>query len=575
MAGIPAPRPAAATRDPAGKASEGGSQVSKLTSRLAGSFLAVVVAVGLFGPGTPARAADAIRVTVCITGSGGGHLTPGTTRYQVSGGGIAYFATTLDSNNCRYQDFPAGTGNVTISTTFNNTGASLTQNVSVDPSFDFNTHKLTLRLQTCAGDPLDGATTRYGPNATYGSWYFPGGATGTSASGEAVAEFFPGTYSFEMAFKGGTDRKLSVSVPNSDLTLVWTTTNVTIIYAGMVSYGGPLGDSTWFKQTNAPASMQMLPGTYKFHFRGGITTDLTFSGCSFTYGDNTPPMVGVSLSSPNGGTPDGTNGWFKTGPVTGTVSADDTNAGGSNIASISCTGGTLTDPQGIGTAVLASYSFTLTADGVHEISCTATDAAGNTSAAAILEVKIDTTAPTLSPTVDRNPVLLNGAAIATANAQDTGSGLADQGCDPIDTSVAGPGIVECSATDWAGNTATSSASYEVYEFGGFLAPVNDPPMVNLGKAGRTYPVKFRLMDGNGGFISALSAIQEVRQTTTACPGSSLTDSLEVSVSGGTSLRYDTATNQFVYNWKTPLTPGCYTLSVVLGGGVEQAFFNLR
>jgi hypothetical protein len=111
------------------------------------------------------------------------------------------------------------------------------------------------------------------------TWWFPGGVTGTSAAGETAAQVFPGTYSFEMQYQGTADRKLSVVVPDSDSTLTWDTTAVTLSYSGAISYGGPLGDSAWFTKP----TMQLLPGTYTFDFRGTPNTrvDLTFSGCSF------------------------------------------------------------------------------------------------------------------------------------------------------------------------------------------------------------------------------------------------------------------------------------------------------
>ncbi|MFZ2900692.1 MAG: T9SS type A sorting domain-containing protein [Saprospiraceae bacterium] len=143
--------------------------------------------------------------------------------------------------------------------------------------FEFQTQLITMRLETCNGSPLDGAAIRYGTGSTYTSWWFPGGNTGSSASGESTAEFFPGTYSFEAQYQGTSDQKISFNFPSDGTTVTWQTTKVTLHWPGQISFGGSTGDSRFF---NKP-SMELLPGTYKFHFRTGYRTDLTFSGCNF------------------------------------------------------------------------------------------------------------------------------------------------------------------------------------------------------------------------------------------------------------------------------------------------------
>jgi hypothetical protein len=117
-----------------------------------------------------------------------------------------------------------------------------------------------------------------------------------------------------------------------------------------------------------------------------------------------------------------------------------------------------------------------------------------------------------------------------------------------------------------------------YTFIGFLAPVYNPTIVNKGKAGRTYPIKWQLKDNAGNFVSDLSAIKSI--TYVVVPADTFSDNpvgtiVDTAATGGTSLRYDSTTNQFIYNWSTPGVAQSYVLTVTLkDGSAHTAYFNL-
>jgi alpha-tubulin suppressor-like RCC1 family protein len=191
---------------------------------------------------------------------------------------------------------------------------------------------------------------------------------------------------------------------------------------------------------------------------------------------------------------------------------------------------------------------------------TVIDAAGNTSPPSnVVTVKIDKTAPGLSPAVSLNPVLLNGSATVSADATDSLSGLAEQSCGALATSSVGLQSVTCTATDLAGNTGSGTAAYRViYRFDGFLQPINDTahPLVcgsscppSIFKGGGTVPVKFQLKDANGNLVQSASLplwLTPVKGAATSAPidEGAFTDAPSAGIS------YSWNGQEYQYNWKT-------------------------
>jgi hypothetical protein len=223
---------------------------------------------------------------------------------------------------------------------------------------------------------------------------------------------------------------------------------------------------------------------------------------------------------------------------------------------------------------------TSVSEGTLMLNATCSDVTGHVGTASFT-VKVDKTAPTLSPVVSPDPVPLNGTATVTSGAADAGSGVASQSCGALDTSSIGTKSVTCTATDNAGNTASASVSYSVvdsttvtFNFSGYFAPVDNsgpgPTYVfNQTNAGKAVPVRFSLNGYQGMNILATGypASQAVN-----CASASTVDTIEETVTAGnSSLTYDPTTDRYSYIWKTDKawSGTCRKLTIKLTDGTDH------
>jgi hypothetical protein len=129
-------------------------------------------------------------------------------------------------------------------------------------------------------------------------------------------------------------------------------------------------------------------------------------------------------------------------------------------------------------------------------------------------------------------------------------------------------IVTSAASTWTFTT--------IYPFTGFLAPVDNPPVINGVKAGLAVPVKFSLGGDRGLTILAADYPQSQRVT---CDSGAHLDEIGQTVNAGvSSLSYDVSTGEYTYVWKTDKTWAgtCRQLVIRLVDGTDhRAIFKLR
>jgi hypothetical protein len=194
-----------------------------------------------------------------------------------------------------------------------------------------------------------------------------------------------------------------------------------------------------------------------------------------------------------------------------------------------------------------------------------------------LTLSIDKTAPQVtceSPA----PVFLLGEAGATVSAtvSDGLSGPVESGVTvAADTGSVGAKAALLSGQDTAGNETSVSCGYTVtYVFGGFGPPVDAGGVMNVVKAGKAIPLKWRITDASGAPVTNLTGAT-ISVQSLSCSLGATTDLVEETTAGGSGLQ-NLGDGNYQLNWKSPSSyaRSCKTLRLDLGEGiVHTALFQ--
>ncbi len=135
----------------------------------------------------------------------------------------------------------------------------------------------------------------------------------------------------------------------------------------------------------------------------------------------------------------------------------------------------------------------------------------------------------------------------------------------INTKTAGALTFKITAKDSV-YTTTHTHAYNVestFNFDGFLAPASEAPTLNLVTRGALVPVRWRLPDGRGGYVTNPASFSSATVSSLTC-GSAATVPLNDVANGAAGISFDAATQSFVYNWQTTASwTGCRKLTIKL------------
>jgi sugar lactone lactonase YvrE len=324
---------------------------------------------------------------------------------------------------------------------------------------------------------------------------------------------------------------------------------------------GTLGNNSWYT-SNVQISWNVTGSqTSNGCDTSNVTTDtagVTFT-CTATSAagsatksvtvkrDATPPVLTFGTPSP---VPNA-NGWNKTN-VSISFTRSDAMSG---LASTSAT-----SPLAFNTEGAASTR-----------QVTVTDLAGNTATFTTVPVNIDKTVPYAEIQVPEDTATYGFYSDMVAQYECIDTSLVScTGPNPIggliSTTTAGTRTYKITAKDQVGFTTTHTHTFTVastFNFDGFLAPVRMPSTLNLVTHGSLVPIRWRLPDGNGGFVSNTASFTSATVATLTC-GSTTAVPLNDTAIGPAGISFDAGTSAFTYNWQTDSSwTGCRKLTIKL------------